>query len=121
MTAISALLLYDADRLIRHAEIACAMSLEALLANLKPYDERVHRLRGFRGAIRSAASIRACIDGRPTERRDQDEGAGRILDALVPQVIGAAHDALAFARSQVETELNGVGDNPIFVPDENLT
>ena len=37
-----------------------------------------------------------------------------------PQVIGAAHDALAYARSQVEIELNGVGDNPIFFPDENL-
>jgi len=38
-----------------------------------------------------------------------------------PQVIGTAHDALAFARSQVEIELNGVGDNPIFFPEENLT
>jgi histidine ammonia-lyase len=37
-----------------------------------------------------------------------------------PQVIGAAHDALAYARSQVEIELNGVGDNPIFFPEENL-
>jgi len=37
-----------------------------------------------------------------------------------PQVIGAAHDALVFARSQVEIELNGVGDNPIFFPEENL-
>ncbi|MCK4836904.1 MAG: aromatic amino acid lyase, partial [Candidatus Aminicenantes bacterium] len=37
-----------------------------------------------------------------------------------PQVIGAVHDALAFARSQVEIELNGVGDNPIFFPEENL-
>lgn len=37
-----------------------------------------------------------------------------------PQVIGAAHDALAYARSQVEIELNGVGDNPIFFPDEDL-
>jgi len=37
-----------------------------------------------------------------------------------PQVIGAAHDALAYARSQVEIELNGVGDNPIFFPEKNL-
>jgi histidine ammonia-lyase len=37
-----------------------------------------------------------------------------------PQVIGAAHDALAFAREQVEIELNGVGDNPVFFPDENM-
>jgi histidine ammonia-lyase len=38
-----------------------------------------------------------------------------------PQVIGAARDAIAYARSQVEIELNGVGDNPIFVPEEKLT
>jgi len=38
-----------------------------------------------------------------------------------PQVIGAAHDAIAYANVQVETELNGVGDNPIFLPEENLT
>jgi histidine ammonia-lyase len=38
-----------------------------------------------------------------------------------PQVIGAARDAIAYARSQVEIELNGVGDNPIFVPEDNLT
>jgi histidine ammonia-lyase len=38
-----------------------------------------------------------------------------------PQVIGAAHDALAYARQQVEIELNGVGDNPIFLPDYRLT
>jgi histidine ammonia-lyase len=38
-----------------------------------------------------------------------------------PQVIGAAHDAVAYARSQVEIELNGVGDNPIFLPEYNLT
>ncbi|MBI3359993.1 MAG: aromatic amino acid lyase, partial [Chloroflexi bacterium] len=38
-----------------------------------------------------------------------------------PQVIGAAHDAIAYARRQVETELNGVGDNPIFLPEYKLT
>jgi histidine ammonia-lyase len=38
-----------------------------------------------------------------------------------PQVIGAAHDAIAYARSQVEIELNGVGDNPIFIPEDNVT
>jgi histidine ammonia-lyase len=122
LTAMSALLLYDADRWLRQAEIACAMSLEALLANLKPYDERVHRLRGFPGAVRSARAIRACIEG-----SDLQTGAikTKVQDAYSmrssPQVIGAAHDALAFARSQVEIELNGVGDNPIFVPEEHLT
>jgi histidine ammonia-lyase len=122
LTAMSALQLHDIDRWLRHAEIACAMSLEALLANLKPYDERIHRLRGFAGAVRSARSIRRCLDG-------SDLATGRIhtkvQDAYSmrssPQVIGAAHDAVAYARSQVETELNGTGDNPIFLTDEAVT
>jgi histidine ammonia-lyase len=119
---MSALLLHDADRWLRQAEIACAMSLEALLANLKPYDVRVHELRGFPGAVRSARAIMRCIEG-----SDLQTGKikTKVQDAYSmrssPQVIGAAHDAVAFARSQVEIELNGVGDNPIFLPDERLT
>jgi len=119
---MSALLLYDADRWLRQAEIACAMSLEALLANLKPYDARLHELRGFAGAVRSAAAIRRCIDG-------SDLATGKIKTKVQdaysmrssPQVIGAAHDAVAYARTQVEIELNGVGDNPIFIPEDKLT
>ncbi len=120
LTAMSALQLYDIDELLTQAEIACAMSLEALLANLLPYDERLHRLRGFAGAIRSARSIRLCLEG-------SDLRAGRIKTKVqdaysmrsTPQVVGAAHDMVAYARRQVEIELNGVGDNPIFVPDED--
>ena len=55
LTAMSALALYDINRWLKQAEIACAMSLEALIANLKPYDIRLHEERGFPGAIRSAA------------------------------------------------------------------
>ncbi len=122
LTAMSAILLYDADRWLKQAEIACAMSLEALLANMKPYQPRLHEVRGFGGAIRSARAISRCFDGSDlvsgkVKTRVQDAYSMRSS----PQVIGAAHDALAWARSQVEIELNGVGDNPIFFPDEDLT
>ncbi|HZD17762.1 MAG TPA: aromatic amino acid ammonia-lyase [Actinomycetota bacterium] len=122
LTAMSALLLHDVDRWLRQAEIACAMTLEALLANLKPYDVRVHELRGFPGAIRSAKAIGRCLEG-----SDLLAGAlkTKVQDAYSmrssPQVIGAAHDAVAYARSQVEIELNGVGDNPLFLPGDRLT
>jgi histidine ammonia-lyase len=122
IAASSALLLHDVDRWLRQAEISCAMSLEALLANLKPYDRRVHELRGFPGAVRSAAAILRCIEGSDLltgtmKTKVQDAYSMRSS----PQVIGAAHDAIAFARSQVEIELNGVGDNPIFVPEGRVT
>ncbi|MFH1104410.1 MAG: aromatic amino acid ammonia-lyase [Actinomycetota bacterium] len=122
LTAMSAIQLHDMGRWLKQAEIACAMSLEALLANMKPYDERLHRARGFAGAVRSANAIRRCIAG-------SDLVTGKmkvkVQDAYsmrsTPQVIGAAHDAIAYARSQVEIELNGVGDNPIFLPEDKLT
>jgi histidine ammonia-lyase len=122
LTAISALQLYDMNRWLKQAEIACAMSLEALLANLKPYDIRLHQLRGFPGAVRSAASIMKCIDGSDLKSGKMKT---KVQDAYSmrssPQVIGAAHDAIAHARRQVEIELNGVGDNPIFLPEYRLT
>jgi len=121
LTAISALTLYDTDRWLKQAEIAAAMSLEALLANMKPYHPKIHELRGFPGAMRSAAAIRKCIEGSDllsgtVKTKVQDAYSMR----STPQVIGAAHDAVRWARAQVETELNGVGDNPIFVPEEKL-
>jgi histidine ammonia-lyase len=122
LTAISALTLLDFDRWLRQAEITAAMSLEGLLANLKPYDTRLHQLRGFRGAVRSAAAIRSCVEGSDLQTGKLKT---KVQDAYsmrsTPQVIGAAHDALRWAREQVEVELNGVCDNPIFLPEEDLT
>jgi histidine ammonia-lyase len=122
LTAMSALHLYDMNRWLKQAEIACAMSLEALLANMKPYDVRLHELRGFSGAIRSTQAIMKCIAGSDLTTGKMKT---KVQDAYSmrssPQVIGAAHDAIAYARSQVETELNGVGDNPIFLPEYRLT
>jgi histidine ammonia-lyase len=122
LTAIGAIHLYDMNRWLKQAEIACAMSLEALIANMKPYDVRLHQVRGFSGAVRSATAIMKCIQG-------SDLVTGKIKTKVQdaysmrssPQVIGAAHDAIAYARSQVEIELNGVGDNPIYLPEYRLT
>ncbi len=121
LTAMSAIMLFDANNFLKQAEIAAAMSLEALKANMRPYDVRLHKVRGFSGAIRSAAAINKMVAG-----GDLKEGKVKckVQDAYsmrsTPQVIGAAHDSLAWARSQVEIELNGVGDNPIFFPDEGI-
>jgi histidine ammonia-lyase len=112
--------LLDAERLLAHAEIACAMTLEALQANMKPYDHRLHSLRGFPGAVTSARNIRQVMEG-----SDLLSGGvpTRVQDAYSmrssPQVIGAARDHLAHARRQFEIELNGVGDNPVFLPEDD--
>jgi histidine ammonia-lyase len=121
LTAMSAIWLYDANRWLKQAEIAAAMSLEALKANMRPYTPKLHEARGFPGAVRSARAIGKMIAG-----GDLAEGRlkTKVQDAYSmrssPQVIGTAHDALAWARKQVEIELNGVGDNPVFFPAEDL-
>ncbi len=120
LTAMSALFIYDANNWLKQAEIAASMSLEALKANMKPYTPKLHEVRGFKGAVRSAKAIQKII-------QDGDLIKGimkcKVQDAYsmrsTPQVIGAAHDALAYARLQVEIELNGVGDNPVFFPEED--
>jgi histidine ammonia-lyase len=122
ITAMSAIQLYDMNRWLMQAEIACAMTLEALYANMKPYDVRLHELRGYAGAVRAARAIMKCIEGSDLltgklKMKVQDAYSMR----STPQVIGAAHDALAYAKSQVEIELNGVADNPIFLPEYKLT
>jgi len=121
LTAMSALFLYDANNWLKQAEIGAAMSLEALKANMKPYTSRLHEVRGFKGAVRSANAINKMVDGGDLK---ENRIACKVQDAYsmrsTPQVIGTAHDALAYARSQVEIELNGVGDNPIFFPEENM-
>ncbi|PIS47866.1 MAG: phenylalanine ammonia-lyase, partial [Elusimicrobia bacterium CG08_land_8_20_14_0_20_51_18] len=120
ITGMGCLELYDAERWVKQAEITAAMSLEALLANMKPYDARLHELRGFKGSITSAANIRAVVAG-------SDLITGKlkvkVQDAYsmrsTPQVIGAFRDHMAYARKQFEIELNGVADNPIFLPDSD--
>ena len=120
LTGMGCLEIYDSERWAKQAEITAAMSLEALMANMKPYDTRLHELRGFKGAITSAANIRAVVAG-------SDLVTGRlkvkVQDAYsmrsTPQVIGAFRDHLAFARAQFEIEINGVCDNPIFLPESD--
>ncbi|MBC8415977.1 MAG: aromatic amino acid lyase [Candidatus Cloacimonetes bacterium] len=120
LTGIAALIIYETERFFKQAEIAATMTLEALMANMKPYDERLHKLRGFQGAVTCAKNIQKMI-------ADSDLLKGmkvRVQDAYsmrsTPQVIGAAIDQLRWTRSQIEIELNGVGDNPLFLPDDGI-
>jgi histidine ammonia-lyase len=114
-----ALQLCDTIKFIKSAEIAAAMSLEALNANTKAFDERVHKIRGFSGAVRCASHLRQIMaDSQVLEREGKN-----VQDAYsmrsTPQVIGAVWDSLDFAIEQFEVELNGVADNPIFFPDDD--
>jgi histidine ammonia-lyase len=129
MTAAGALAVYDAERLVKTAEIAAAMSLEALSAVSDAFDERIHRVRPHPGQIASARNIRLLTAGskimqssrmltrKPKTRPPQDPYSLR----CIPQVLGAARDAVLYARRVIETEINSAIDNPlVFVEDEEF-
>ncbi|MDJ0761925.1 MAG: aromatic amino acid ammonia-lyase [Myxococcota bacterium] len=119
--AIGCLIAYDAERWLKQAEIGAAMTLEALKANMKPYDPRLHALRGFHGAVISAENLRKIMAGSDLVTGKEKV---KVQDAYsmrsTPQIIGAARDQLQWTRSQLEIEANGVGDNPIFLPEERV-
>ena len=112
--------LYDAERWLRTSEIAAAMTLEVLNANMQAYDERLHRVRGYPGAIECAENIRRITEGSELLKQK----GKRVQDAYslrsTPQVVGAARDTFKFTRKMLETDLNSAADNPTFFPDEKL-
>ncbi|HKQ71783.1 MAG TPA: histidine ammonia-lyase [Polyangiaceae bacterium] len=115
MAGIGALALLDAARLSTVADIAGAMSLEALKGSQKPFDERLMRARPHPGQRESAANLRAMLAGSGIMESHRD--CGKVQDAYslrcMPQVHGATRDALRWAIEVIERELNSVTDNPL--------
>jgi len=118
LTALAAIILHDAKKWLKLHDITAAMTLEALMANMKPYDKRIHVLRGFQGAQKVSENLNLIT----TDSEILFSGNKKVQDAYsmrsTPQVAGALRDAIEFAIRQVEIELNGVGDNPIFLTEE---
>jgi histidine ammonia-lyase len=120
MQALLAFSVHDAELLVKAADLACAMSIEALLGTDRPFDERVQVIRPHPGQLVSAANLRALLAGsalmashRHSRHAVQDAYSLR----CAPQVHGAVRDVLGYARRVLETELGAVVDNPVIVPD----
>jgi histidine ammonia-lyase len=118
ITGMGCLQLYDAERWIRTQEVALAMTLEALNANMAAYDPRVHEVRGYPGARISAENIRKITQGSELLKRPGKKVQDAYSLRSSPQVIGAARDSLVWSRYMLEIELNHAADNPTFFPDE---
>lgn len=117
MAALGALELYDASILAKTSEIACAMTMEAIEVVLQALDEKIARARRFEGQVVSASNIRRLMDrseilaGPP--QRVQDAYSIR----CAPVILGAGREALAWAKRQIETEINAAQDNPLVFAD----
>ena len=119
MTAVGALVVHDAALLMKAADIAAAMSLEALRGTRTAYDERIGRIRPHPGQLASSANLlKLTADSRIMESH---ENCGKVQDAYslrcVPQVHGASKDAVRRARETIEIEMNSATDNPLIFPD----
>ena len=120
MQALLAFSVHDAGLLVQAADVACALSVEALLGHARPYDERVQALRPHPGQLESAANLRALLAGSALMASHRDSRHA-VQDAYclrcAPQVQGAVRDVLGFARGVLETELGSVVDNPVIADD----
>jgi len=118
MLAMACLATHDLERALRNADVACAMSVEALLATDRPFAEAIHALRPHPGQLAAAENLRRLTAGsqvisshRTTAHAVQDAYSLR----CAPQVHGACRDALAYARGVVERELASEVDNPVVL------
>jgi len=120
ITGMGCLELYDAERWLKTQEVALAMSLEALNANMAAYDPRIHLVRGYPGAQECAEDIRRLTEGSELLKLPGKKVQDAYSLRSSPQVIGAAREAFKWARYMLEIELNHAADNPTFFPDEEL-
>lgn len=120
MTGVGTLALLAAERAVETAEVAGAMSLEAMRGTPDPFDEALQRVRPQPGQITSAARLRALLRGSEI-RESHRENDPRVQDAYslrcMPQVHGAARDALDFVERAVAVEMNAATDNPMVFAD----
>jgi histidine ammonia-lyase len=120
MQVLLALSLTEAELLVRAADVACAMSVEALLGTDRAYEDRIVGLRPHPGALQSAANLRALLAGSPLLASHR-QSAHAVQDSYslrcAPQVHGAARDVLGHARRVLRIELGSVVDNPVIFDD----
>jgi histidine ammonia-lyase len=122
MTAMAALALVRSRRLARVADVACAMSVEALQATPMSFHQAIHAARPLPGQARSAAALRALLAG--SAIIESHRWCDKVQDAYslrcAPQVHGASRDLLEHVERTVAVELNAATDNPLVLLDEKL-
>jgi histidine ammonia-lyase len=113
--------LFEAERLFQSALLTGALSTDAAKGTDAPFDPRIHNLRRHKGQIAAAQALRQLLQGSAI-RASHLSGDERVQDPYClrcqPQVMGACLDVLRHASDLLETEANGVSDNPLIFPGE---
>ena len=122
MTAMAALTLVRARRLARTADVACAMSVEALQGTPMSFHPAIHAARPLPGQVRSAAALRTLLEGSAIV--ESHRWCDKVQDAYslrcAPQVHGASRDLIDHVARTVAVELNAATDNPLVLLEEEL-
>ena len=128
---MAALNYYDAELLLKEAEITTALSLEAVRGEMRAFDERIHKVRRQVGQMKSAANVRRLVEGSQRVTEDarkvhleydimHPKYQERVQDfyslRCMPQVQGACRDNFAFAKETLTREINAATDNPLIFP-----
>jgi histidine ammonia-lyase len=120
MCALAALETHHAEMLMKTADIAGCLSLEALNGTPAAFDERIHQLRPFPRQQDCASFLRSLIaESNFTRGHDPHNVQDAYTLRCIPQVHGAVRDAIAYLRWAAEIELNAVSDNPLIFIDED--
>lgn len=121
MLAIGVLSAHRARMVKKAADLACALSIEALLGSARPFRPEIHELRPHPGQLASAENIRRLLAGSEIVSSHRDDFTHAVQDAYslrcAPQVHGACRDALSYAEGVFTRELGSVVDNPIVLAD----
>ena len=120
MTAIAALNIYDAARFIKQLEVVCSMTIDVLNCVESAYSKEYNGVRPYKGQNDTAANIRRLILGSDLMGQPKTQVQNAYSLRSVPQVSGAARDALDYIRTITEIEMNSVADNPIFFTKEKV-
>ncbi len=118
MMGVASLAVYDAEMVMKTADIAACLTVDALEGIVDPYDPRIQEIRPHKGQIDVAANFRQILkDSGLTVH----QGEIRVQDAYtlrcLPQIHGASRMAYDYVRQVIETEINSVTDNPLIFPD----
>lgn len=120
MTAFGAYISLRAQKLKKIADIAAALSHEALRGTDKAYNAKIHNLRPYKGQADTAKNMLALIKG-SSIRKSHVHDDPRVQDAYslrcIPQVHGASRDAIDYVSSIITIEMNSANDNPLIFPE----
>lgn len=121
MSSIACKVIADSEMLIKNAQIASGMSLEALKGTSKAFDEKIHATRPHKGQVKCAKNMRALLKN--SEIIESHTSCEKVQDAYtlrcIPQVYGAIIDTIEFVKNTISVEINSATDNPLIFPDDD--